>query len=84
VLSFERTFVKRDKMIESINSEYIKPLREKLNWSQERLARDLSVSVNTIRRWEKGLNEPSSLAKKALLDLLKRTKIKPEDTNSGS
>ncbi|MBA7490502.1 hypothetical protein ES702_01040 [subsurface metagenome] len=71
-------------MIESINSEYIKPLREKLNWSQERLARNLSVSVNTIRRWEKGLNEPSSLAKKALLDLLKRTKIKPEDTNSGS
>ena len=71
-------------MIESINSEYIKLLREKLNWSQERLARDLSVSVNTIRRWEKGLNEPSSLAKKALLDLLKRTKIKPEDTNSGS
>lgn len=66
-------------MIESINSEYIKQLREKLNWSQERLARDLSVSVNTIRRWEKGLNEPSTLAKKALLDLLNRTKIKPED-----
>ena len=66
-------------MIESINSEYIKQLREKLNWSQERLARDLSVSVNTIRRWEKGLNEPSTLAKKALLDLLKRTDIKLEE-----
>ena len=66
-------------MIESINSEYVKQLREKLNWSQEKLARDLSVSVNTIRRWEKGLNEPSTLAKKALLDLLKRTEIKPED-----
>ena len=66
-------------MIESINSEYIKQLREKLNWSQERLARDLSVSVNTIRRWEKGLNEPSTLAKKALLDLLKRTNIKLEE-----
>jgi len=79
VLSSEGTFVKRDEMIESINSEYIKQLREKLNWSQERLARDLSVSVNTIRRWEKGLNKPSTLARKALLDLLKRTKIKPED-----
>ena len=66
-------------MIESINSEYIKQLREKLNWSQEGLARDLSVSVNTIRRWEKGLNEPSTLAKKALLDLLKRTNIKLEE-----
>jgi len=66
-------------MIESINSEYIKQLREKLNWSQERLARDLSVSVNTIRRWEKRLNEPSTLAKKALLDLLKRTNIKLEE-----
>ena len=66
-------------MIESINSEYIKQLREKLNWSQEKLARDLSVSVNTIRRWEKGVNEPSTLAKKALLDLLKRTNIKLEE-----
>ena len=71
-------------MIESINSEYVKQLREKLNWSQEKLARDLSVSVNTIRRWEKGLNEPSTLAKKALLGLLKRTKIKPEDISQGN
>lgn len=60
-------------MIESINSKNIKQLREKLDWSQEGLARELSVSVNTIRRWEKGTNEPSTLAKKALLDLLKRT-----------
>lgn len=66
-------------MIEPITSEYVKQLRKKLNWSQEKLARDLAVSVNTIRRWEKGLNEPSTLAKKALLDLLKRTKIKPKD-----
>jgi len=66
-------------MIESINSEDIKQLREKLNWSQEKLARELSVSVNTIRRWEKRVNKPSTLAKKALLDLLKRTKIKPGD-----
>jgi DNA-binding transcriptional regulator YiaG len=60
-------------MIEPINSKNIKQLREKLDWSQESLARELSVSVNTIRRWEKGTNEPSTLAKKALLDLLKRT-----------
>ena len=66
-------------MIKSINSEDIKQLREKLNWSQEKLARELSVSVNTIRRWEKRVNKPSTLAKKALLDLLKHTKIKPGD-----
>ena len=66
-------------MIEAINSEYIKQLREKLDWSQEKLARELSISVNTIRRWEKGVNEPSTLAKKALLDLLKRTNIKLQD-----
>lgn len=79
MLSSEGTFVKRGEMIESINSEDIKQLREKLNWSQEKLARELSVSVNTIRRWEKRVNKPSTLAKKALLDLLKRTKIKPGD-----
>jgi len=71
--------LKGNKMIKSINSEDIKQLREKLNWSQEKLARELSVSVNTIRRWEKRVNKPSTLAKKALLDLLKRTKIKPGD-----
>lgn len=63
-------------MIESINSRNVKQLREKLGWSQEKLARDLSVSVNTIRRWEKGINEPSTLAKNVLLNLLKRTNIK--------
>jgi len=63
-------------MIKPINSKDIKQLREKLHCSQEELARELSVSVNTIRRWEKGVNEPSALAKKALSNLLKRTNTK--------
>lgn len=63
-------------MVKSINSKNIKQLREKLDWSQEKLARELSISVNTIRRWEKGTNEPSALAKKVLSNLLKRTNTK--------
>ena len=63
-------------MVKSINSKNIKQLREKLDWSQEEQARELSVSVNTIRRWEKGTNEPSTLAKKAVSNLLKRTNTK--------
>lgn len=71
-------------MLEVINSKQIRQLREKLDWSQERLARELSVSVNTVRRWEKGVNEPSTLARKALLDLLKKVNIKPDEINQGN
>lgn len=40
----------------------IKILREQLNWTQEKLAQELGVSVMTIRRWESGKHEPSRLA----------------------
>ncbi len=35
-------------------SELISSLRKHRHWSQERLARELDVSVNSLARWERG------------------------------
>lgn len=32
----------------------LREMRAQLDWSQERLARELEVSAKTIARWEKG------------------------------
>ena len=49
----------------------IKALRESLNLTQEKLAQELGVSVMTIRRWEEGKHQPSSLALRELKRLQK-------------
>ncbi|MBI3997856.1 MAG: helix-turn-helix transcriptional regulator [Armatimonadetes bacterium] len=50
----------------------VRSLREKLGWSQERLARELGVSFSTISRWERGQGEPSPMAEKLLQELSRR------------
>ena len=46
--------------------EQIRRLRNKLELTQEGLARLLEVSVRTVAGWEVGQNKPSRLAEKAL------------------
>ena len=41
-------------------------LRKLKSWSQEQLARELGVSLNTVQRWESGRNKPSALAREKL------------------
>jgi len=48
----------------------IKPLRDRLDLTQEELARKLGVSLSTVSRWETGRSRPSQLAKGRLLDLV--------------
>lgn len=48
--------------------EVIKKIRDELHYSQEQLARELSISFTTISRWENGRSLPSQLAKNALLE----------------
>ncbi len=43
-------------------SKKIISVRESLNLSQERFAKELGVSFATVNRWEKGHFEPSYLA----------------------
>lgn len=56
------------------NQEKLKKLRSKKGWSQERLARELGVSFQTIHRWETGKCEPSPLAQEKIDRLLESEK----------
>ncbi len=47
----------------------VRSLRNRLGWSQERLARELGVSFSTISRWERGEGEPSPMAERLLQEL---------------
>lgn len=46
-------------------TNWIKQYREERDWSQEKMARTLDVSVRTIVRWEQG-TKPSPLALRML------------------
>jgi len=50
--------------------EQLKYIRKNRGWSQEKLARNLGVSLNTVQRWEMGKNKPSKLAMEKILSLL--------------
>ena len=66
-------------------TERVRLLREKLNMSQEDLARELNVSFSTINRWENGKAKPIKLAKAAFDALYKNHSInfdkQQEDNN---
>jgi len=58
----------------------IKALRKQLALSQDAFARELGVSVNTVRRWEYGDRHPSSLARREIERLIKNwPKTGPEN-----
>ena len=54
------------------NHEKLRAIRKRKGWSQERLARELGVSFQTIHRWETGKFEPSPLAQEKIDRLLER------------
>lgn len=56
-------------------SDKIEVVRNKLNLSQERLAKELGVSFATVNRWEKGHSEPSYLALEKFVGFCKQHKI---------
>lgn len=56
----------------------IKRLRERLGYTQEKMARELNVSLVTVARWELGSSEPSPLA------IEKIEKLERKSDKSGS
>ncbi len=54
-----------------IFSDKLKHCRSRLGWSQEQLARNVGVSLNTVQRWEAGKTKPSPLAMDKLGNILK-------------
>ena len=51
-------------------SEKIIQCRNLKGWTQEKLARNIGVSLNTVQRWESGKTRPSPLAMDKLQELL--------------
>ena len=55
--------------------EKVKALREKRDWSQEDLAREIDVSLSTVQRWEKKGSKPNRLARRELRKLFKEAGV---------
>lgn len=60
-------------------SKAIKALREELLLSQTELAELLDISFATVNRWENGHHQPAYKAKREIMCLCKKHKIKVED-----
>jgi len=60
-------------------SQKLRYVREKLNISQEDLARALNVSYATINRWENSKNKPVRMAQVAFNDFCAKNKINFDD-----
>lgn len=60
-------------------SKAIKALREELLLSQVEMAELLDVSFATVNRWENGHHQPTYKAKREIMCLCKKHKIKVED-----
>jgi len=59
-------------------AQTVKEIRNRLNISQEQLARELHISFATVNRWENGKNSPNMLAKKTLFDFCKEKGLEEE------
>ncbi|MFC1903531.1 helix-turn-helix domain-containing protein [Chloroflexota bacterium] len=53
----------------------IRELRQKKGWTQEDFAREISVSLSTVQRWEKRGAEPTRLAQRELQKLFRKVGI---------
>ena len=58
--------------------EKVKMLREKRDWSQEDLAREIDVSLSAVQHWEKKGSKPIRLARRELKRLFKEAGIDKE------
>jgi putative transcriptional regulator len=54
----------------SLFSDKIRQCRVLKGWTQEQLARNIGVSLNTVQRWESGRTIPSPLAMEKLQKVL--------------
>ncbi len=53
----------------------VRELRKRKGWAQEDLAREISVSLSTVQRWENKGGEPTRLARRELRRLFQEVGI---------
>lgn len=56
-------------------SATVKMVRDKMNMSQEDLARALNVSFATINRWENGKTHPNKMARQVFISFCEQNGI---------
>ena len=59
--------------------EKVRELRRRKRWAQEDLAREISVSLSTVQRWENKGGEPTRLARRELGRLFQEAGIEDSD-----
>ena len=59
--------------------EKVRELRKRKGWAQEDLAREMSVSLSTVQRWESKGGEPTRLARRELRRLFQEVGIEHGD-----
>ena len=59
----------------------VKDLRDKLIMTQAEFANKLDVSFTSINRWENGINRPTSVARKQIVQLCKENNIELKEVN---
>ena len=59
--------------------EKVRELRRRHGWAQEDLAREMTVSLSTIQRWENRGGQPTRLARKELRKLFLEAGIEDGD-----
>jgi len=62
--------------------EKVKELRKKRGWAQEDMAREMSVSLSTVQRWERQGGKPTRLARRELKRLFKEAGIEWSESPS--
>jgi len=62
--------------------EKVRELRRKRGWTQEDLAREISVSLSTVQRWEKQGGKPTRLARRELERLFQGVGIEKVEFNA--
>ncbi len=65
-------------IMEQLN-EKVRELRKRRGWAQEDLAREISVSLSTVQRWEKKGGKPTRLARRELKKLFREAGIEDGD-----
>lgn len=55
--------------------EKVRAVRNKMDWSQEDMARYINVSLSTVQRWEKKGSKPHRLARRELEKLFRKVDL---------
>ncbi len=59
--------------------EKVRELRKRKGWAQEDLAREMSISLSTVQRWENKGGKPTRLARRELRKFLQEAGIEDGD-----